>query len=416
MSAGPEIPARVKTVKDRIALSALVGRVVKLRQRGREWSGLCPFHQERSPSFTVVDDKGFFHCFGCGAHGSAIDFMMLHEGLDFIAALERLEGDAGLASESATQRAAEKPKGGRDDLVDGREAAATVWREGQSARGEIAVRWFESRGIDPMASGALDVIRYHPRCPTGLWRRWESSRDARRQAPALIAPILRVNGGRGERSLSLSGVHVTFLAPDGRGKARFEPWQRRDGEWVTPPSRVMWGAAARGAVLLPARPLACGGDVSAALVELLDASGELVVGEGLESTLSLMAREPTVRLGCATLSLGNLEGVPARIGKHGAVPLWNLRGDPELGVPFTVIDPGRVVIGVDSDMKPTQAQWVQERRGEPPIKRALDGRERAERCAGLAFWQWRNAGAERVRVERPPMGCDFNDLDQRRVG
>src|SRR5438552_2410806 len=104
MADAPSIQQRIDAVKARLSLSALIGRVVSLRQRGREWSGLCPFHQEKSASFTVNDDKGFYHCFGCGAHGSVIDFVMVHEGLEFIPALERLEGDAGLADASATRR------------------------------------------------------------------------------------------------------------------------------------------------------------------------------------------------------------------------------------------------------------------------------------------------------------------------
>lgn len=414
MSGAGDLRQRVEAVKARVALSALIGRAVKLRQRGREWSGLCPFHQERSPSFTVNDDKDFYHCFGCGAHGDAIGFVMAHEGVEFGEALKRLEADAGLASESAVRRASIKPQGGgASDLVDGKVAAATVWREAQPARGSLVERWLEARGIDPAASGALDVIRFHPRCPGALWRRWESPADARRISPAMVAPILRVHGGPGERALSLCGVHVTLLAGDGRGKAQFQPWQdRRTGEWVKPATRLMWGAAARGAVLLPGMRLPEGADGAAELVRLLDAPGVLLVGEGIESTLSLAARTRDVRLACATLSLGNLEGVPRRVGKQAAVPLWNLKADPELGRAFTVEAAGPVVIGVDADMKPTQPLWVQERRGAPLVKRALSGRERSERCAALAHDSWRQAGAWPVRVERPPMGCDFNDLDQ----
>jgi len=77
--------------KARLPLADIVGRYVKLTRRGREWTGLCPFHKEKSPSFSVVEDKGFFHCFGCGAHGTAIDFMMQIERLDFGAAIELAE-------------------------------------------------------------------------------------------------------------------------------------------------------------------------------------------------------------------------------------------------------------------------------------------------------------------------------------
>ncbi|HUN52449.1 MAG TPA: CHC2 zinc finger domain-containing protein, partial [Candidatus Sulfotelmatobacter sp.] len=76
-------------------LSSLVARRVRLIKRGREYSGLCPFHNEKSPSFTVSDDKGFFHCFGCGAHGDAIEFVRRSDGLSFPEAVEALAKEAG---------------------------------------------------------------------------------------------------------------------------------------------------------------------------------------------------------------------------------------------------------------------------------------------------------------------------------
>src|SRR5690606_40272161 len=90
-------PDFLDELRSRVTLSEVVGRRVKLVKRGRERTGLCPFHNEKTPSFTVSDDKGFYHCFGCGAHGSAIDFVMNSEGLSFPEAVERLAGQAGLA-------------------------------------------------------------------------------------------------------------------------------------------------------------------------------------------------------------------------------------------------------------------------------------------------------------------------------
>lgn len=78
-----------------VDLVELIGRHVKLRQSGPEFHGLCPFHNERSPSFTVIPRKGFYHCFGCGAHGDAIRFVMDYDGVDFREACARLGGDVG---------------------------------------------------------------------------------------------------------------------------------------------------------------------------------------------------------------------------------------------------------------------------------------------------------------------------------
>ncbi|MEG3618496.1 DNA primase [Magnetovibrio sp. PR-2] len=83
-------------LRERIGLADIVGRRTRLTKKGREHSGLCPFHKEKTPSFTVNEDKGFYHCFGCGAHGSAFDFVMETEGLSFREAVEKLAGEVGM--------------------------------------------------------------------------------------------------------------------------------------------------------------------------------------------------------------------------------------------------------------------------------------------------------------------------------
>ena len=76
--------------KARLPLVEIVGRYVRLTKAGRDHKGLCPFHKEKTPSFHVVAEKGFYHCFGCGAHGTALDFVMGVEGLDLPGAIDRL--------------------------------------------------------------------------------------------------------------------------------------------------------------------------------------------------------------------------------------------------------------------------------------------------------------------------------------
>ena len=76
--------------KARLPIADVVGRHVRLTRRGRDLWGCCPFHHEKTASFHVVPDKGFYHCFGCGQHGNAIDFVMAVEGVDFAQALQRL--------------------------------------------------------------------------------------------------------------------------------------------------------------------------------------------------------------------------------------------------------------------------------------------------------------------------------------
>lgn len=83
-------------VRARIGIAGVVGKQVGLKRAGRELMGLCPFHKEKSPSFTVSEEKGFYHCFGCGAHGSVFDFIMETENLSFPEAVERLAAEAGM--------------------------------------------------------------------------------------------------------------------------------------------------------------------------------------------------------------------------------------------------------------------------------------------------------------------------------
>jgi DNA primase len=84
-------------LRSSILVSEVVGKRVKLKQRGPEFSGLCPFHNEKSPSFTVNDAKGFYHCFGCAAHGDVIGFVMNSEGLEFRDAVVKLADEFGIA-------------------------------------------------------------------------------------------------------------------------------------------------------------------------------------------------------------------------------------------------------------------------------------------------------------------------------
>ena len=107
------IPPRfLDELRSRLNVSDVVGKRVRLTRAGREFKACCPFHHEKSPSFYVNDDKGFYHCFGCGAHGSIIDFTMNHDNLSFIEAVESLASLAGMqvpqSSPQEVQRAKEQ--------------------------------------------------------------------------------------------------------------------------------------------------------------------------------------------------------------------------------------------------------------------------------------------------------------------
>jgi DNA primase len=142
-------PGFLDELRGRVSLSGLVGRRVKLERRGREFAGLCPFHHEKTPSFYVVDDKNFFHCFGCGAHGDAIGFVMRADNLDFLEAVEKLAGEAGLAVPQATPEEREKAQR-QKTLLETLEAAAAFYEARLWApAGARARDYLQARGLDP---------------------------------------------------------------------------------------------------------------------------------------------------------------------------------------------------------------------------------------------------------------------------
>jgi DNA primase len=101
-------PAFLDELRARTLLSGLIAKTTKLQKAGREFRACCPFHNEKTPSFYVNDDKGFYHCFGCGAHGDAIRWMTDQRGLPFIDAVKELAQAAGLEMPEQDRRSAEK--------------------------------------------------------------------------------------------------------------------------------------------------------------------------------------------------------------------------------------------------------------------------------------------------------------------
>jgi DNA primase len=137
----------IQRIKDATDLAAIIGQAVKLRRQGSAWVGLCPFHSERSPSFQVVADRGFYHCFGCGKHGDAFTWLMEREGLSFPEAMEQLAQSAGI--EVPRQR--ERPAAELDQEARMRtalEAAQTFYQQ-RLAGSPKALDYLKSRGMVP---------------------------------------------------------------------------------------------------------------------------------------------------------------------------------------------------------------------------------------------------------------------------
>jgi len=141
-------PHFLDEIRARVGLADTIGRTVKLTRRGREHTGLCPFHNEKSPSFSVNEEKGFYHCFGCGAHGDVIGFVMRAEGMPFPEAVERLANLVGLAIPLKTQeeRVREKQRAGMTEVME----AAAEWyaSELQAPCGRAALDYLYGRGLD----------------------------------------------------------------------------------------------------------------------------------------------------------------------------------------------------------------------------------------------------------------------------
>lgn len=216
--------AAVKAVQ----LSAVVGQSVKLQRRGQEWVGLCPFHQERSPSLTVNDAKGFYHCFGCGSHGDAADFVAVVTGCSIADAARRLgAGDIPRLPKAKPGKALPEPETA--------DAARRIWREAQPIVGTPAELYLRNRAIT---------------CPLP-----ESLRFARLKHPqGGVHPCLV--GIAVEVETKFAGIQRTFLTEAGR-KAAVEPVKMSLGR------------------------------IGGCAVRLTPASGELIVCEGIEDGLSL---------------------------------------------------------------------------------------------------------------------------------
>ena len=138
------IPPRfLDELRARITLSDIIGKRVRLTRAGREFKACCPFHNEKLPSFYVNDDKQFYHCFGCCAHGSVIDFVMPHDNLSFPESVETLALMMGMQVPQSSPEEVEKAKKEKSlyTLMDD------------------AAKWMEAQRRAPANKVAYDYIR-----------------------------------------------------------------------------------------------------------------------------------------------------------------------------------------------------------------------------------------------------------------
>lgn len=199
----------IADLKARVTVSAVVEDCgIRLVGKGREKQAPCPFHNERTPSFTVNDDKGFYHCFGCGSHGDQLSFLTDYASLTFADALERLAELAGVVpNKGGRARPASRPAPSapppQQPQATNRDRGAGLWRAARALPGTPGEAYLQGRrGIDParLPSGAWPAtIRFHPDV-------WHS--DHRRAFPALLFYVQAADR-------SFLTVHRIYLTPAG---------------------------------------------------------------------------------------------------------------------------------------------------------------------------------------------------------
>lgn len=294
-------------LKDRVRVSDVVGKRVTLRRQGRELVGLSPFAKEKTPSFCVNDDKGFYHCFASGEHGDVIEWLTKGERMTFVEAVEHLAGLAGLEVPKADPRAAAQAQA-RKGLGDWLELAAEWFAVRLHAGNEAtaARAYLEQRGV-PKEVWSRFRLGYAPDDRSGL----KSALIARGATPGdLIAAGLLVSPEDGGSPFDRFRDRIMFPICDARGRvvsfggralnpARKAKYLNGPETAVFHKSRVLYG-------LHGAR-------------QLLADGGALVVVEGYLDVIACQ------RAGVAAVASMGTALTPDQIGL-----LWRLHGEPTL--------------------------------------------------------------------------------------
>ena len=187
----------------------VLGGRLQLKKAGREYKACCPFHDEKTPSFTVSPQKGFYHCFGCGAHGTAIGFLMEHDHMSFVEAVESIAGMIGV---EVPRDESQRPARRHDELFELMQQAEKHF-QAQLKQNDTAVEYLKARGIDG-ATAKRFGIRYAPPGWSNLLDKYGKSKDATDRLLALGLIIRKDNGQHYDRFRD----RVMFPIRDARGR------------------------------------------------------------------------------------------------------------------------------------------------------------------------------------------------------
>ena len=160
---------KIAEIRNRASIVEVIGDYVTLKKAGRNHMGLCPFHGEKTPSFTVSEEKGIYHCFGCQAGGSVFHFLMQYDHLSFPEAVERVAKRYGITIERSERQGSYQEAGEREKLYRINERVAANYQKilFTHAEGKRALDYLKARGVDEAASQKF-MLGYAPQGGSGL--------------------------------------------------------------------------------------------------------------------------------------------------------------------------------------------------------------------------------------------------------
>ena len=199
-------------VDDLIARADIVevlGRRIQLKKAGREFKACCPFHDEKTPSFTVSPSKGFYHCFGCGAHGTALGFLMDHDHMSFVEAVESLAGSMGI---EVPREEGQRPARRYDELFSLMGEIERFYQQELRSHDD-AVAYLKKRGIDG-ATALRYGIGYAPAGWDSVLKKFGTSKEAEDRLLAVGQIIRKDSGSHYDRFRD----RIMFPIRDSRGR------------------------------------------------------------------------------------------------------------------------------------------------------------------------------------------------------